>query len=71
VNRGGHQLIACAGLAQDQHRDVDRGDSFDPLEDQPHRGALTDQAVERGMVARVARRAAVVHGESSTVGPKI
>ena len=46
VDCGGHQLLARAGLAQDQHGDVEGGDSFDPLEDQPHRGALTDQAVE-------------------------
>ena len=46
VNGAGHQLLAGAALAQDQHGDVLRGDAADGLVDLLHGGSAPNNAVD-------------------------
>ena len=46
VERGGDELLARPGLAEDQHRHVVRGHAPDPVEERRHRRALPDQPLE-------------------------
>ena len=42
----GHQLLAGAGLALDQHAGVGRGDPLQPVDDVVHLRAVADDALE-------------------------
>ena len=46
VERGGDELLAGPGLAEDQHRHVVRGHAPDPVEERRHRRAPADQPLE-------------------------
>src|SRR5262249_5208985 len=49
VERAGDQLLAGAGLADDEHADVALRGALDLRHQPPHRGRRTDHAGERGL----------------------
>ena len=58
VDGPGRQLLAGAGLAGEQHRDVERAGLLEELVDLPHRRAAAHQGVEPGDPAAAGRAAA-------------